>query len=381
MADGVAITAGSGTTIATDDAGVAGHVQLNKLAISADGSATLIPADAANGLDVDVTRVSGTVNVSISQLNGKGNIDGITDNVTVNGIGTGANDLGKAEDAVHNTGDAGIMALAVRKDTPANLSGTDGDYEPLQISGGRLHVGLSTSTVAGAASLPAGTNNIGDVDVLSVIPGTGATNLGKAEDASHADADTGVMALAVRDDSGVNHTVNAQGDYTPLTTDATGKLWVRPTPKVVRLSVTPTISSGSAYTSGDVVGGQMTFSGAVRVAGGSGTILSIMVLDKSQAQRAAMDLLFFDRSVTVAADNAAFATSDGDMANCLGICQIGPYNTAWAGTPLNSISYLANVNIPIVLNGTDLYVAAVVRAGPTYGSTSDLVFVLTILQD
>jgi hypothetical protein len=64
MADGVTINAGAGgPTVATDDAGAPGHVQLFKLAISADGSAVLIPADAANGLDVDVTRVQGTVTV------------------------------------------------------------------------------------------------------------------------------------------------------------------------------------------------------------------------------------------------------------------------------------------------------------------------------
>ncbi|MBA2708774.1 MAG: hypothetical protein H0U59_13295 [Gemmatimonadaceae bacterium] len=50
MADGVAITAGSGTTILTDDT-ASGHVQVNKLAISTDGSATLIPAT-ADGLGV-----------------------------------------------------------------------------------------------------------------------------------------------------------------------------------------------------------------------------------------------------------------------------------------------------------------------------------------
>jgi hypothetical protein len=62
MADDIPITAGSGTNVATDDCS-GRHVQLFKLAISADGSATLIPADATNGLDVDVTRVSGTVAV------------------------------------------------------------------------------------------------------------------------------------------------------------------------------------------------------------------------------------------------------------------------------------------------------------------------------
>ncbi len=47
----------NGTVIATDDAGAGGHVQIVKLAISTDGSATAIPAEATNGLDVDVTRV------------------------------------------------------------------------------------------------------------------------------------------------------------------------------------------------------------------------------------------------------------------------------------------------------------------------------------
>jgi hypothetical protein len=64
MADGVAITAGSGTTILTDDTGAGGHAQVMKLAISTDGSGTLIPAEATNGLDVDVTRVQGTVTIA-----------------------------------------------------------------------------------------------------------------------------------------------------------------------------------------------------------------------------------------------------------------------------------------------------------------------------
>ena len=57
----------TGTVIATDDAGAGGHVQIVKLAISTDGSVTLIPGDAANGLDVDVTRLpalpAGTNNI------------------------------------------------------------------------------------------------------------------------------------------------------------------------------------------------------------------------------------------------------------------------------------------------------------------------------
>lgn len=57
MADGVTITAGTGTTVATDDCGASGHAQIVKLGISTDGSATAIPADATYGLDVDVKAV------------------------------------------------------------------------------------------------------------------------------------------------------------------------------------------------------------------------------------------------------------------------------------------------------------------------------------
>jgi hypothetical protein len=65
MADGVAITAGAGTTIATDDAGASGHVQIVKLALSADGSASPITADSGGllvnlGTNNDVT-VTGSV--------------------------------------------------------------------------------------------------------------------------------------------------------------------------------------------------------------------------------------------------------------------------------------------------------------------------------
>ena len=67
--------------------------------------------------------------------------------------------------------------------------------------------------------------DIGDVDVTSVIPGTGATNLGKAVDSVAGGTDTGVLALAVRDDV-LTTLTPADGDYTQLRTDSTGALWV-----------------------------------------------------------------------------------------------------------------------------------------------------------
>jgi hypothetical protein len=62
MADGVAITAGTGTTILTDET-ASGHAQVMKLAISTDAAATLIPAT-ADGLGV-VIRPETTGGLSI----------------------------------------------------------------------------------------------------------------------------------------------------------------------------------------------------------------------------------------------------------------------------------------------------------------------------
>ena len=214
---------------------------------------------------------------------------------------------------------------------------------------------------------------------LAVGKATSTVMIGHLEDDAHNSGDAGIMGLTVRQDSAVA-TAGSSGDYQPEISDAQGRLWVRPAPVQVRISVTPTIDT-NIYTSGDCIGGLMTFSNAARISGGSGIIQSILVKDNTQAQRAAMDLLFFDRSVTVAGNNSPVAMSDSDMAFCLGVVPIGPYNTAWPGTPLNSISTLLNVGLPFVLNGTDLFVQAVVRGTPTYAAASDLTFILGILQD
>lgn len=186
------------------------------------------------------------------------------------------------------------------------------------------------------------------------------------------------------------HTADLAGR---VVTGSDGALYVDPRRKTVRVQVTPTITAG-AYTSGDSVGGQQTIAGAVRAGALSGRILGVTVLDKSQAARNPMDLVFFDRSVTVPADNAVFTVSDADMINCLGIIQLtaNSYNTAWAGTPANSIASLPNTLVastynpmifpfPIVCNSTDLFMAIVIRGTAAYSSTTDLVFSFTIEQD
>lgn len=116
-----------------------------------------------------------------------------------------------------------VVKLAVGADGSANLV-ANANPIPVGDAGGSLTVDNGgTFAVQVSAALPAGTNNIGDVDVLSIVPGTGATDLGKAEDAAHTSGDTGVMALAVRRDANTS-IVSADGDYAPLLVNDTGSL-------------------------------------------------------------------------------------------------------------------------------------------------------------
>ena len=89
-----------------------------------------------------------------------------------------------------------------------------------------------TNWVAKSTIAKLGANSgvdIGDVDVTSVVPGVGATNLGKAEDAAHTSGDVGVMALGVT--LATPASLGADGDYQPFEFVG-GKLWTVADPVV-----------------------------------------------------------------------------------------------------------------------------------------------------
>jgi len=194
MADNYAATQGAGTTFAADDVGGVLYPRL-KLALGADGAADM-------DLDSGQQTMANSLPVALAS----------------------DQDFVKAEDAGHSSGDKGIMLLAVRKDTAAALAGTDADYIPLIVdASGRLHIAPLVAGTAAIGKLAANSGvDIGDVDVLSIIPGTGATALGKAEDAVHGSGDTGVMLLAVRQDTAA--ALAADGDYIPVTVDSLDRL-------------------------------------------------------------------------------------------------------------------------------------------------------------
>lgn len=113
--------------------------------------------------------------------------------------------LGKAEDAAHASGDTGIMALAVRRDTQAASSGTTGDYEPLQTdSGGRLRTlakrdpadALSLVHMAALAASQVVKGSAGTLHSIVGFVASGEAGWIQVHDATSAPADTAVPELS-----------------------------------------------------------------------------------------------------------------------------------------------------------------------------------------
>ena len=152
------------------------------------------------------------------------------------------------EDAAHASSDLGIQSLSVRNDTLASLCDTDGDYTPLQVNASGALYTVTTGTGAGQYAEDAAHTD-GDIgnqvlavrnDTLASLSDTdgdyspvqvdalGAVYLqgAFAEDAAHTTGDYGHQVLSVRNDA-LASLCDTDGDYTPNQVDANGALYVQ----------------------------------------------------------------------------------------------------------------------------------------------------------
>lgn len=139
---------------------------------------------------------------------------------------------------------------------------------------------------------------------------------------------------------------------------------------------TPTVST-TAYASGNVVGSLITFTGAARLAAGSGLIQAASVMSKS-AQTAALDLLIFSAnpSASTFTDKAAVAINAADLDKLVGVIHL----TDWSALGTASIAQAVGGGLPFKLaSGTSIYGVLVARAAITLASTSDLTPSLRII--
>lgn len=236
------------------------------------------------------------------------------------------------------------------------------------------------SITAGVASVDA-TFGL-EVDVSRIVPGTGATNLGKAEDSAHVDGDTGVLFLGVR-----NHFTGSttDGDYSAVSVSSFGDLHTIARKDMVRFSGTVGGTSTTvAYAAGDTVGTLTSITGAARVTGGFGSIKSVQVINTTASTATpalgAIDAIFFRSSVTLPADNAAFVLSGAtDPLAIVGVVQLaGAYAYGSAATQSRS-AQAYNLDLPFDCSGgTTLYCALITRSAMTLAASGTAALQLVV---
>jgi hypothetical protein len=130
----------------------------------------------------------------------------------------------------------------------------------------------------------------------------------------------------------------------------------------VAVGITGVTTATTAYTAGDQVGVVFTIANAARVSGGGGVITGVTLIDQSDII-GAYDLVIFDSTVTLAADNAAFAISDADALKIVAIVQLaGAFDIT-----NNRIAQAYNLAVPYVCSGsTSLFGALITRGGHTF---------------
>lgn len=160
-AAGVAVPVTDNAGSLTVDAPVGTPVFV-RLSDGAAPIAALPITDNGGSLTVDGTvAVSGSV--TVTDGGGSLTVDG-TVTANLGTVGTTATDLAKAEDSAAASGDVGITFLTRRQDTITGDTSADGDYQHAKSNSvGRLYTSATID-----AALPAGNNNIGDVDVVTL---------------------------------------------------------------------------------------------------------------------------------------------------------------------------------------------------------------------
>jgi len=150
-----------------------------RVTIATDSTGVLSVDDNGNSLTVD--------NAGLTELAAAINSDKVDVNIASSGISLGG--TAAADDADFTAGTTpGTPSMGVYESTPTSV--TDGDLGTVGITAGRR---LKTSATIDAA-LPAGTNNIGDVDVVSMPTTTvQATNL-DIRDLTNADVVTAELS-------------------------------------------------------------------------------------------------------------------------------------------------------------------------------------------
>jgi hypothetical protein len=220
---------GGGTQYAEDAGHSSGDTGTMSLAVRNDTDVSLCDTDGDyTPLQLDA---NGYLKVNIKAGGGSGGTSFTDDAAFTAAAGAGTPLMGFVTADSVDSGDVGVVGMLANRQLKVTLYDSGG--AELSVGGGTQYTeGATDATITGTALLwedvadtlvAASASKPLPTTITTVTPGTAASNLGKAEDAAHSSGDVGVMALAVRRDSGAQ-LAGADGDYVPLSTDEIGRL-------------------------------------------------------------------------------------------------------------------------------------------------------------
>lgn len=151
------------------------------------------------------------------------------------------------------------------------------------------------------------------------------------------------------------------------------------------ISASPTADTG-AYATGELIGGKLTFTNALRNTVGTGYVVGVTIKDLS-AQASDLDLVLFksDPTATTFTDQAAFDIADADVAKVLAVINFGSASRfSFADNGVKHVNSLAvpvqGLNSSSQVSGT-IYGALLSRGTPTFAGATDITVTLEITQD
>ncbi len=228
---------------------------------------------------------------------------------------------------------------------------------------GSIAAGTTNIGDVDVASIAAGNNNIGDVDVASIASNDGV-DIGDVDVASIAAGTTNIGDVDVASiAAGETHLGQTGGETA-----------------VVRY--TPAITSGGTYTAGDAFGGRLEFADAFRTSGGSGYLISVTAIEKTDSPNMPeVELNLFSGTFTATVDDSAFDPDDDELAS-YSLGKVHVYASDYAEYANNAVATVDANGLTLNADtGTTLYGQAVIRDADTFSGTADFTWVLGIMQD
>jgi len=299
-------------------------------------------------------------------------------------------DVVKAEDAAHSSGDKGVMALAIKLASPAATAGSDGDYNPLAVdANGRLYANVHSAlgvTAKGQAamadSLPmvlASDQSAIPVTAAQLPAALGQANMAGSTSVAIASNQSAVPVSAAQLPAALGQ-ANAAGS-TSVVMASDKMITVGERLYKIEIAGTTVNVDTTIYAAGQGQGDLVEIL-AGWTALNSATLKSLIVLDSS-AQAAAFDVVIFDDDPTLSTfeNHVAAGLHVDDMPKVLGVIEVGTsdYVTFTSMADGNKSVATLKPDLPLIpASGGTLHLACVARGTPTY--VADTLAITLVVQ-